>query len=242
VTSESERLLLAAPMRIEARLIASGARSAHVHRTGIGPRRATQAAKALAELPGGALIVLGFCGALQRGLQPGEVVVAERVYAAADEGHGELDLACAGAGKLAAALAEAGFSTRTAPIVSVGRLALGERREQLRREGAAAVDMESVWLAGGARTRPFAVVRVVLDTPERELLRPRMLPLALRAGAALRRAAAAIERLAMQQRLHRLLAGGVSPVGDTPSAGDASSAGGVPAEAGNPSYGGESKV
>ncbi len=222
--SESERLLLAAPMRIEARLVASGARSAHVHRTGMGPRRAAQAARALAELPGGALLVLGFCGALQRGMRVGEVVVAERVYAAADEGHAELDLACAGAAQLAGALREAGFRASTAPIVSVGRLALGERREQLRREGAAAVDMESVWLAGGALERPFAVVRVVLDTPERELLRPRMLPLALRAGAALRRTAAAIERLAMQRRLHRLLAGG------------------APVEADHADYGGESKV
>ena len=56
--------------------------------------------------------------------------------------------------------------------------------------GALAVDMESVWLAAGAAGRPFAVVRVVLDSPSHELLRPGAPLGAVRTARALRRAAA----------------------------------------------------
>lgn len=206
--SASERLLLAAPMRIEARLVGSGARGAHVHRTGMGPRNASAAAQALRQLPGDALMVVGFCGALERHLQPGEIVVADRVYATDDEGHAEASVLCAGADQVAGALTESGLSVHVAPIVCVGKLALGERREQLRRAGAAAVDMESVWLWPGAGQRPFAVVRVVLDTPERELLRPQMVPVALRAGAVLRKTASALQRRVSEHGLHTLWSDG----------------------------------
>ena len=111
------------------------------------------------------------------------------------------------------ALVDAGFSVTKAPIVSVGKLALGERREQLRSKGALAVDMESAWLAQGASKRPFAVVRVVLDTPEKELLRVQMIPVALRAGAVLRRVARALDRVAGEHGLHRLFAGGAQSSG-----------------------------
>lgn len=210
--ASSVRLLLAAPMRIEARLVRSGARGAHVHRTGIGPRRANQAATVLASMPGDALLVIGFCGALESGLQPGEIVVADRVYAATDEGHAELSVVCPGASQLAETLTESGLQVQVAPVVSVGRLALGERRRQLRRAGALVVDMESVWLAAGAGARPFAVVRVVLDTPERELFRPQMAPIALRAGRVLRQAAGALHRGVSEHGLHTLLPKG-APTG-----------------------------
>lgn len=202
--SACEPLLLAAPMGIEARLVASGARGAHVHRTGMGPRNAAAAAQRLRELPGEAMLVIGFCGALEPDLQPGEIVVADRVYAADDERHAQASVACPGAHELARALSRSGLSVHVAPVVCVGKLALGERREQLRRGGAAAVDMESVWLAPGARERPFAVVRVVLDTPQRELFRPQMVPFALRAGAVLRKTARALESEVSQRGLHTL--------------------------------------
>lgn len=207
--SPTGRLLFAAPMRIEASLIASGARQAHVHRTGIGPRHAKIAVPALQALPGDALVVLGFCGALGRGsLQPGEIVVAERVYAAADEDHEQQRRDCAGASQLAGALAARGLPARAGEIVCVGRLALGERREQLFRAGAVAVEMESIWLAPAAARRPFAVVRVVLDTPERELFRPRTAPLLWQAGAVLRRTAKALQDLGADGTLNTLLRGG----------------------------------
>jgi 4-hydroxy-3-methylbut-2-enyl diphosphate reductase len=235
----AQRLLLAAPMRIEARLVRSGARGAHVHRTGMGPRRAMQAASVLAGLPGDALLVIGFCGALESGLQPGEIVVADRVHAATDEGHAELSILCPGAGELADILIRSGLQAEVAPVVSVGRLALGERRRQLREEGALAVDMESVWLAAGAGRRPFAVVRVVLDTPERELFRPQMAPLALRAGRVLRQAARALHAGVAEHGLHTLWPEG-APTGTARAPAGMES---VPTGTGEPTDGGgESEV
>jgi 4-hydroxy-3-methylbut-2-enyl diphosphate reductase len=183
--------LVAAPMTLETLLIRSVARGARVHRTGMGPRRAGAAARALREEPGEALLVLGFCGGLDERARPGDVVVASEVLTAADEGHGQLRVACSGAERLQRALAAAGLSVRSGPIVCVSRLALGERRAQLHAGGAIAVDMESVWLAPGAAGRPFAVVRVVLDSSSHELLRPQVAAGAVRAARALRRAAVA---------------------------------------------------
>jgi 4-hydroxy-3-methylbut-2-enyl diphosphate reductase len=185
------RIVIAAPLRLEELLIRSGARGAHVRKTGMGPHKSRAAADALRAEPGDALMVLGFCGGLDAQSRPGDVVVADEVLSAADEGHAPERVACAGAEQLAQALARAGLTVRRGPIVCVARLALGERREQLSAAGALAVDMESVWLAAGAAGRPFATVRVVLDSPSHELLRPQALAGALRAGRALRRVAAA---------------------------------------------------
>ncbi len=133
--------------------------------------------------------MVGFCGALQDDAVPGEVVVADQVSGAADEGHASQCVRCADAERLAGALSAAGLSVRRGPLVCVSRLALGERRRQLRQAGAIAVDMESLWLAGGAGERPFDVVRVVLDSPAHELLSPRAPLGALRAARVLRRVA-----------------------------------------------------
>jgi 4-hydroxy-3-methylbut-2-enyl diphosphate reductase len=48
----------------------------------------------------------------------------------------------------------------------------GARRRALAQTGAAAVDLESAWLAPTAGDRPLYALRVVLDTPGRELHRP----------------------------------------------------------------------
>lgn len=190
------RLLIAAPMRLEALLVRSGAAGARVYRTGMGPRRARAAAGTLLREPGDALVVLGFCGGLDEQSEPGEVVVAEEVRAAEDEGHDSESVACTGAQELADALLGRGLQARTGTVVCVSRLALGARRAQLAERGAIAVDMESVWLAQGAGGRPFGVVRVTLDSPSHELLRPQMPAAAVRAAGALRRAAGALHEWA----------------------------------------------
>jgi 4-hydroxy-3-methylbut-2-enyl diphosphate reductase len=187
-------LLIATPMGVEALLVRAGARRARVRRTGMGPRRARAAAAALLGEPGETLLVLGFCGALHEDAVPGEVVVAEEVLTAPDEGDGSEPVRCARVDELAAALAGGGLSVRRGAVVCVGRLALGERLRRLGEGGAIAVDMESVWLAQGAGERPFSVVRVVLDSPSHELLRPGAAIDAVRAGRALRRAAAVLGR------------------------------------------------
>jgi nucleoside phosphorylase len=185
-------LLVAAPLRIEAALISSASTWPLVRKTGMGPRRSRAAAGTLAGANGAAMLVLGFCGGLDAGSKPGEVIVADEVYAAADEGHAPERVSCELAGQLLKRLAGRGMKVRTGQLVCVSRLARGPRRAQLHAGGAIAVDMESVWLAAGAQGRPFGVVRVVLDSPEHELLHLRAGVGALRAALALRRVAGAL--------------------------------------------------
>jgi 4-hydroxy-3-methylbut-2-enyl diphosphate reductase len=185
-------LVIVSPLRIEAALVASAARGAAVRKSGMGPERAIAAAGGLAQESPGALLVLGFCGGLDSGSVPGEVIVAEEVYAADDEGHPAERVRCECAPELLRRVAGQGLKVRSGKIVCVSRIALGERRAQLHAGGAIAVDMESVWLAAGAGGRPFGVVRVVLDSPSHELLRPQAAGGALRAARALRRVAGAL--------------------------------------------------
>jgi nucleoside phosphorylase len=183
-------LVVAAPLRLEAALVRSAVRDTPVHVTGMGAKRSRAAAQRLAGLPGEGLLVIGFCGGLDGSSRPGDVFVADEVWAAGDEGHDEQRIACDGAAQLATAVAGRGMRVRRGSLVSVARIALGSRRAELHQAGALAVDMESAWLAAGARGRPFGVVRVVLDSPAQELLRPGILVWGPRAAAALRRAAA----------------------------------------------------
>jgi 4-hydroxy-3-methylbut-2-enyl diphosphate reductase len=180
--------LIAAPMRIEAALVSSAARGARVRKTGMGPARSQAAALTLAQEQADALLVLGFCGGLDDESIPGEVIVAEEVYVG-DQGHDETSVHCAATHELIARLAGRGMKVRAGRIACVSRLALGERRRQLHAGGAIAVDMESVWLAAGAGPRPFGVVRVVLDSPSHELMRPQAAAGAVRAARALREVA-----------------------------------------------------
>ncbi len=183
-------VLVAAPLALEHALIRSGARGARARKTGMGPEKSLAAAERLRAEPGHALIVLGFCGGLDAQSRPGEVIVAEEVLTTADEGHDPVRADCHGAERLTGALLGAGLTVRQGPIVGVGKIATGERREQLLAAGALAVDMESAWLAAGAAGRPFAVVRVVLDSPSHELFRVQAVGGALKAAQALRRASA----------------------------------------------------
>lgn len=184
------RILVAAPLALEEALIRSGAHGARVRKTGMGPDKSLAAVERLSREPGDALLVLGFCGGLDAQARPGEAIVAEEVLAAGDEGHDPLRVRCDGVSQLTDALLRAGMTVRAGPIVGVGKIATGERREQLRAAGALAVDMESAWLAAGAAGRPFAAVRVVLDSPSHELFRPQALGWGVRAAQALRRVAA----------------------------------------------------
>jgi 4-hydroxy-3-methylbut-2-enyl diphosphate reductase len=182
--------VVAAPLRLEEVLIRSAVRGVRVRKTGMGPRKSRAAAVRLRDESAAALIVLGFCGGLDEHSRPGEVIVADEVIVSDDEDHAPGRVGCDGAEQLHGALSRAGLSVRRGQIVGVGRIATGERREQLRAAGALAVDMESAWLAEGAAGRPFGVVRVVLDSPSHELFRVQAVGGALRAAHALRRVAA----------------------------------------------------
>jgi len=162
----------------------------------MGPAKARRAADLLEREQGRALLVVGFCGGLDAESVPGEVIIPPHVYTAGDEGHAPARVDCDLAGELVTHLAGRGMKLRSGSLVCVSRLAVGERRAQLHEEGAIAVDMESVWLAAGARGRPFGVVRVVLDSPSHELLRLQAAAGALRAARALRRVARALHEWA----------------------------------------------
>jgi 4-hydroxy-3-methylbut-2-enyl diphosphate reductase len=147
-----------AAMRLEALALGGG-----VVRIGMGHRRAQPAACALAaRLDAGAPVVLaGISGGLHADLQPGEVVVATSVRG--PEGD---DLALHGgdAEAVADALRRNGRRVHLGPVVSSTTLVHGERRAELARSGALAVDMESSWVAGALGDQRLVVVRVVADT------------------------------------------------------------------------------
>jgi 4-hydroxy-3-methylbut-2-enyl diphosphate reductase len=120
----------------------------------------------------------------------------------------DLRLACPSAEPLTEALECRGIAVRRGGVVSVARIAHGEKRVELRERGAIVVDMESAWLAAGARGRPFAVIRVVADTPSREVTRPLLtLAGAGRAALSLRRVAAALEGLVGEHGVNTVFAG-----------------------------------
>jgi 4-hydroxy-3-methylbut-2-en-1-yl diphosphate reductase len=178
-------LLVLAPLRIEA--LAARRAGATVMRTGMGPERASAAAQTAARQPARAVAVLGFCGALDPALRPGDLVVADELRGANGP------FACDGAAAVATALESAGLRARRGPLVSVRKLARGSAREGLGADGSIAVDMESAWLAPAAVGRPFAALRAVVDTPSHELLRPRTVVSGITAYRALGRAAGALE-------------------------------------------------
>jgi 4-hydroxy-3-methylbut-2-en-1-yl diphosphate reductase len=166
MTAGGKGLVLAVPLRLEAHALRRGAPEARIVRTGMGRRRARSAAGRIAHAPGNVVAVTGFAGALSPELEPGDVVVATEVRGA-DE-----PVQCAAAELVASMLQRAGLRVHKGPIVSAPRVVFGDQRRRLAATGALAVDMESAWLARGCSGRPWAVVRTILDTPERDLHRP----------------------------------------------------------------------
>ena len=181
------RLAVLAPLSIEALALRCGLREARVIRTGAGPRRSQFAAKRLSRSADRALAVAGVCGGVDAKLEPGDVVVASELQG----GAGTRKLTHAEA--LVDALHNLGIKAHFGPIRSADHIVRGAEREQLRTNGAIAVDMESRWLAEAAGDRPFAVLRVVIDTPRQELFRLGAIPDSLRALTTLRRIAPALE-------------------------------------------------
>jgi 4-hydroxy-3-methylbut-2-en-1-yl diphosphate reductase len=216
-------LLVAAPLRLEALAIKAGGRKLRICKTGMGPARSRAAASRLSSDPAAALAVMGVCGGLDERCEPGDVVVADELLDGERAERTEMDagesseakqagqpvrLACPSAVPLAEALERRGIAVRKATVVSVAHIAHGEKRVELRERGGVVVDMESAWLAGGARGRPFAVIRVVADTPSREVTRPLLtLAGAARAALSLRRVAAVLEELVREHGAHAVLGG-----------------------------------
>ncbi|HUT79225.1 MAG TPA: 1-hydroxy-2-methyl-2-butenyl 4-diphosphate reductase [Polyangia bacterium] len=193
VNAQNTRLLVITPLRIERAAVRRGLPEALVLHSGIGAARARSTALVAARIPADAVAVAGFCGAVAAGLHPGDVVVASEV-------RGPAGVTRCASGPVVAALAALGIERiRVGPVVSFDHLVRGAERRVLAGQGALAVDMESAWLAPAAGGRPFAVLRVVLDTPAREIYRPlTTLAGGLAARRALRRAAPALALWARQ--------------------------------------------
>lgn len=180
-------LLVIAPLRIERAALRRGLPDARVLRSGMGAARAQAMSRAAARVPARAVAVAGFCGAVVPDLRAGDVVVAAEV-------RGPDGVTICDSPRLVEALAALGIErVHAGPVASAGHVVWGAEREVLAREGVLAVDMESAWLAPAAAGRPFAVLRVVLDAPAREIYRPfATLAGGLAAWLALRRAAPAL--------------------------------------------------
>jgi 4-hydroxy-3-methylbut-2-enyl diphosphate reductase len=161
------RLVVAAALRLEA-LAASRSGlppDTVVVRCGMGAERAGRASQTVRAAKPDAVAVVGLAGGLAPHVRPGDVIVASEVRT----GDGTVTGRCPSAPLLAGELRRVGLTVHVGPIVSVPRLAVGTARAQLAATGAIAVDMESAYLAPGASGRPFAVVRVIVDTAEEPL-------------------------------------------------------------------------
>lgn len=186
------RLLLLAPLVVEAAAVRSRVPGALLMRTGMGRRHAQEAARRAARTPAGAVAVVGLCGALVPELRPGDIVVPDEIL---DE-HGRR-LPCSAAPLVAALRALGMEGVHVGALLSTEKLGRAGGRDRTAATGAIAVDMEAAWLAAAAAGRPFAVLRVVVDTPTRSLRRPiATVSGGIRALRVLRRAAPALERWA----------------------------------------------
>jgi 4-hydroxy-3-methylbut-2-enyl diphosphate reductase len=187
VNAHIARLLVLTPLRIECAAVRRRLPGAMVLRTGMGAANSRAAAFVAAGIPADAVAVVGFCGAVAGGLRAGDVVVASEV-------RGPVGVTVCDVGPVVAVLEAQGIARiSVGPIASADHVVHGAERGELAARGVLAADMESAWLATGAAGRPLAVVRVVLDTPSREIYRPlAALAGGLAAWRALRRAAPAL--------------------------------------------------
>lgn len=204
---------MVSPLGVEALAVRSAASGLRVRTTGMGPQKALAAVPRLLEDTAAALVVVGFGGGLPAGSKLCEVVVASEVLTIDEHGHAAAEsIPCEAADALGDALGEHGIEVCRGAVASVEEIIIGEARARMETSGAVAVDMESAWVAQAARGRPFTVVRVLSDTPERELRRrlPVGPPLptvadGLRAMSTLRHVGLALGRLRRQGSLHTVL-------------------------------------
>jgi 4-hydroxy-3-methylbut-2-enyl diphosphate reductase len=172
-------------MGVEARAARAGAPWARVQRTGMGAKRSARWAAAASEDLGArsdqsagrdgspasvgarAVIIAGFCGALDPDLRPGDIVLASELRDPAGCARPAADPTI-----LASVLRRGGLRVHVGPIASSKTVVRGATRRTLSQTGALAVDMESAWLAPAIHGRPLVTLRVVLDTAQRELHHP----------------------------------------------------------------------
>ncbi|MFD0905906.1 phosphorylase family protein, partial [Actinomadura sediminis] len=137
---------------------------------------------------------VGFGGALDARLRPGDVLVAGEVRGAGPPAPCHRPEALAR--ELAAELAGTGTRVLLGPLLTSPGVVGGAGRARLAARGARAVDMETAVLAAAAPGHPLAAVRVIVDGPRRPLWSPGTLVRGAAAWRTLARVGPALERWA----------------------------------------------
>ena len=145
---------------------------------GIGQRRAAETARrAFDSMPIAELVIgTGVVGALSRELKPGDLILADRIFAGRAEGERAEHVAVSSDAHRSAigkSLSAAGLNYRTGAILTTDRvLTTGEKRGAKNSTDAIVVDMESAAIAveAAARSLPFVVLRAVLDEVDDEVV------------------------------------------------------------------------
>lgn len=151
-----ERPVVVAATSVELRALRNARTSARVVDSGVAFAHCDPSSLGLT------VISCGLAGALRGDLPTGTPVIADRVRRPNGE---ELICDRALVLQLATAARRAGLEPIVASIVTSSNVVSGEQRDRWAREGYAAADMES-----GLIVAPrVGVVRVILDTPAREL-------------------------------------------------------------------------
>lgn len=176
--------VVCAALRIEARAVRRGLTRTPVVVVGYRARCA-------ARLPGAcaALVTVGFGGALDERLRPGDVLVADEI-----RGPGGTAAPCSAPRLLAEELIRDGLSAQVGPLVTTDHVVRGRERALLAAQGARAVDMESALVAERAGGLPVAALRVVVDGPRHPLWHPGTIGRGLAARRVLARTGPALER------------------------------------------------
>ncbi|MFD0687084.1 phosphorylase family protein [Actinomadura fibrosa] len=175
--------VVCAGLRMEARAVRRGLSRVPVVVVGYRARRADRLPAACA-----GFVLVGFGGALDERLRPGDVVVADEIRG------GGPPVACGGAHALARELIRDGLNVQVGPLVTTDHVVSGAERAVWAAQGARVADMESAVIAARAGGRPVAAVRVVVDGPGHPLLHPGMVSRGLGARRVLARTGPALER------------------------------------------------
>jgi len=152
------QLIVVAPTGLEARAARRALPGARIVRSGVSLRRLPHAGASLS----GTVVTCGVAGALVPGLPTGTVLVPRRVLR--PDGR-RMDCDAALVALLAAAARRLGREPDLGDMATTATLTVGAERAAWARRGCVGADMET-GLLGAARV---ASIRVVLDTPEREL-------------------------------------------------------------------------
>ncbi|TDC82741.1 1-hydroxy-2-methyl-2-butenyl 4-diphosphate reductase [Actinomadura sp. 7K507] len=177
--------VVCAALRMEARAVRRGLARTPVVVVGYRARHADR-------LPGScaALVTVGFGGALDERLRPGDVLVADEIRG----GPGTEPVPCSAPRLLAGELIRDGLGVQVGPIVTTDHVVRGAERAFWAAQGARAADMESAAVAARARSRPVAAVRVIVDGPGHPLWHPGVVGRGLAARRVLARTGPALER------------------------------------------------